>query len=110
MTGSIAPSASSPSVNRDDPSKTRQPKFAPVQHGPDLLQRNAEKLERDNLLQPLQIARAVHPVPRLGAQGPQQPEPVVVMQRPHRHARQLAELLYVHSKSLPKTIFRPDAG
>ena len=60
----------------------------------DLLQGNAEKFQDHDLFEPREIPHAIQAVSRLGALlWPQQSQPVVMMQRPHGHARQAGEFL-----------------
>ena len=66
-----------------------------IEQGLDLLQRDAEKLERHDLLQPLQIVQAVEPIAGTVAPGLQEPEPVIVVQGADRDPGQLSELLYL---------------
>ena len=67
-----------------------------VQHGLDPLQGDTDELERNDLLQSLQVARAVEAVTRLGAARPEQAEPVVVVQRPHGNSGEPGEILHLN--------------
>ena len=73
------------------PQGVRERRLA-LQQPADLLQRQAEKLQHDDLFEAHEVAVAVEPV---AAAGPaarfQQPEPVVVMQRAHGDARERRE-------------------
>ena len=64
-----------------------------LEHYPDLLQRDPEKLERDDLLERLQIALAIDAVPGLRPPRLQKSQAIVVMQRLDGDPRQLGELM-----------------
>ena len=65
----------------------------PLQHRPDLLERDPEKLERDDLLQGLQIAFAIDPVAGFCAARLQESQAIIVVQRFDGYARELGELV-----------------
>src|ERR1700756_3066128 len=69
----------------------------------DLLQRQSQEFEGHDLFQPLQVALAIHAITRTVAARTEQPQPVVMVQRSHRHARLLREFLNGH-----EMIFAPD--
>ncbi len=58
-----------------------------VQQGRDVLEREPQLPVQQHLVQPVQVVRRVQPVPGRRPSGRrQQPDPVVVVQRAHRHA------------------------
>ncbi len=66
----------------------------PIEQRPDLLQRNANEAQRDNLLQAFQIPLDVGAITRLGPRRLQQTQPVIMMQRTYGDAGQFSELVY----------------
>jgi hypothetical protein len=65
-----------------------------IQKELDLLQREPEEFERNNLLQALEIAQSVNPIAGCSAPGFEQSQTIVVMQGPNRDPGQLCELVY----------------
>ena len=88
-------------------------KVRAVQDAANLLQRELQFPEKQNALQPLQGTRVIQPVPGLRHPGGfQQPDAVIVMQRPDADARSLADLMHGHHGPhlLCKGSIRPDAA
>jgi len=72
----------------------RQAGWFRLKQSSDGLQRQAKKLENDDLLQLHEVTPPIQPVSRIAAMtGLQQPQPVVMMQCPHAYARQFRELM-----------------
>jgi hypothetical protein len=65
-----------------------------VEDREDLLEGEAEVLERDDPVEPAQLFGVVEPVPagRVDRGGPQQPDRVVVAQHPDRYPAELGEV------------------
>jgi hypothetical protein len=75
------------------PQRLSQFDAAPVKHLADLPERQPQKPQRHDLLQPLEISLAVQPIPRLAAPRPQQSEAIVMVERLHRDAGQPGEFM-----------------
>src|SRR5436189_166284 len=69
-----------------------------VEHRADLLQREAEVLQRHSPVEPAQLADLVRPVAGHGVdvRGPEQADRVVVAQHPYRHTAVSGEISNVH--------------
>ena len=62
---------------------------------PDFLQEKLELAEQQHLLQSLELRLAVKPIPRIGPRRRmQQADVVVMLQRAHANARQLADFMH----------------
>src|SRR5262249_19336368 len=81
-----------------------------VEHDFDLLERESDRLQRDNLFEAFEIARAVDPVAGVRTSRRQQPQAVVVMKRLDGDTGEFGKLGYAVLAFHTALILPPDLG